>query len=57
MPDSHPFPELFERPKEASPLPGIPRPRREEPWASGQRKRYLASLDDADDTSDSDEAS
>ncbi|MCT0218387.1 hypothetical protein KQ304_05120 [Synechococcus sp. CS-1329] len=40
--------ELSERPKEATPLPSAPRPRREEPWASGQRKRYLASLDDAD---------
>ncbi len=51
MPKSQPIPELSHLPQDSSQL-GSTRPsRREEPWASGQRKRYLASLEATDQAS------
>ncbi|CAK6694962.1 hypothetical protein I1E95_02035 [Synechococcus sp. CBW1107] len=47
MPESQPLPELTHLPQDCS-QPGSSSSRRlEEPGASGQCKRYLASLDDA----------
>lgn len=51
MPKTQPIPALSHLPSESSQL-GSTRPsRREEPGASGQRKRYLASLDATDQAS------
>ncbi len=51
MSNSQPHPEFTHLPQDRS-QPGSTRPlRREEPGASGQRKRYLASLDAADQAS------
>jgi hypothetical protein len=48
MPEAQSLPEITHWPEEPSQRGNIPSRRRDEPGASAQRKRYLASLDAAD---------
>jgi hypothetical protein len=49
MHDSRTIADVADLQREATDQGGRLLRRREEPWASGQRKRYLASLDAADE--------